>query len=356
VEKNISSDIAKNDRPILFEKLANKQLDQYEKNNFLRTKKKLILAGKSEIEATNEATMIARTSKLAFKKQYYACESRTLTPEIQLAAKKYTALTLAIGTSTAAYGFYGTNKDKLVEHKSEFFGKLSYEIVMNFLLSKISAGMASSAAGGFTKRYIDGNISSAKIGLIDTLVYSQYFGMSEDEARLKVEAITHDKDAMKDLQLLDGYIDKTGLIKKFQDGLVDNYRKILNSPQKELLLGAPSKKEIDNFSQLSKEDLEKPELKEKLVKAVLLEMNSGSLSGLLKSGDKGIDRWVNDRVWNATLGIPRGIAVGVGLLQVLCLGEKNPILSLGLATTIQFVNQLIGSELYYNLKKDLIGI
>jgi hypothetical protein len=107
----------------------------------------------------------------------------------------------------------------------------------------------------------------------------------------------------------------------------------------------------EKFSSFTPEELNKPEVKERFVKAVIIEMNSGSVDSLFATGDKGGDRWLNDRVWNAAA----GVVVGMGIFQVPCLGVNNPFMSLRVVGAMQFSNQLISADACCKFRKELIG-
>ncbi len=328
----------------------------YEKVKSKILKDKLVAEGKSEVVATKEAELMARDSRSNLQKRYYACQSKTITPELKLAAKRYTGFTIALGVGGSSFGYIKNNLDKLKENKTEFFGKLGYDIAISYVLSKLSAEIMKSPDGSILNRYITANSSSAQVGVIDALVYSKLYGVSEEDARIRVEKITHSKEAMAELKELDQYINKKNMIEEFKNNIIETYKKILSSQNKEVLIGSPPYNlEIENFSSLTIEDLNRPEIKEKLVKAVVLQLNSGGSSALLNTGDKGIDRWINDREWNAVVGIPKGIAVGMTIFQVLCLGADRPVLSLGVASGLQFANQFLSGDGYYKFRKEFIG-
>lgn len=315
-------------------------------------KKALMKNGLKEEDALIEATNLARLERAKLQKKYYSCMSKTITPELKTAGKRFAGFTMAMGVGGAAYGFTKNNLDIYENNKPEFFGKLSYDIAMAYFLSRLSAQIMKSPEGSLFQRYKMANVGAAKIGLIDSVVYSAIYGVSEEEARKKIEEIMISPDLQKELKILDGYINKENLVDKFAKNIIDGYKKILSSPNKadftEQVQG------IDNFSSLTLEDLEKPEIKEKLVRAVISKMNSGD-SAFLATGDKGADRWLSDRAWNAAIGIPKGILVGVGIFQVLCLGSDNPMLSYGVASGLQFTNQFLSGDAYYAFRKEFIG-
>jgi hypothetical protein len=318
-------------------------------------KYKYIAEGKSESTALREAESAAREGRGALQKKYYACQSQTENPELLTAAKRYLALTSALSIGGTSYGYYKNNKDKLVDRKMEFVTKLGYDLSMSYLMAKIGANIMNTPGSGVLQKYALANATSAGINVLDAITYAKFYGITEEEARIKVEEIMHSKEKTAELQKLDKFIDKEGLIEKFKDEIVSNYRKALKLKSKDEILGAPPYKTLgDKFSTLTESDLEKPEVKDKLVKAVYLQMNTGGLSEY-SSGNKGVDRWVFDRTWNATLGVPKGIAVGIATFQVLCLGSGSPVTSLGVATGMQFANQFLSGDLYYNTRKEAIG-
>lgn len=327
---------------------------EQKRQNVIKTR--LLKEGKTEVVASEEAEDFARKSRLALQQKFYACQSKTVTPEHILAAKRYTALALGSGLIGTTYGYTKTNGDKFNENKVQWFGKLGYDIAMTFFMTKLNAKILSSPSGSFAKRYVQSNVGSALTGTVDALVYSEIYGVSEAEARTKIDKILKDPEAQKELKIFDAYIEKTDLLNKFTDSVVSGFKKIINSPEKETLLGkAPYEMGEVKFSNLSNEDLDKPEIKEKLVQAALFQMNSGDPSAMLSSGDKGLDRWINDRAWGASVGTAKGIFVGMGIYQILCLGIDQPFASMGLAIGLQFANQLISGESYYQFRKKLIG-
>jgi hypothetical protein len=322
-------------------------------------KKKLIKSGIDEERATEQAAEQALLSRNKLQKRFYECQSKIPNPTSIQAAKRYTALTMVLGIGGTMSGYYNNNKELLKDQKVNFFGNLSYDIVVSYLLSKLNAKITKSPDGSFGKRFIEGNISGAKIGLLDSTIYSQMFSVSEEEARIKIEEILHSPESMKEFKILDAYIEKEGLVDKFKNHIVDSYKKVLNSKEykenNEILVSTKEHSEDDLFSHLKKEDLDRPENRDRLVNAIMEKMNSGSADAFLSTGDKGVDRWISDRAYYGTVGTSKNILMGLGLFQILCLGGESPVLSFGVATGLQFPHQMLSGEIYYKFRKWFIG-
>lgn len=342
---------------MFFSKVKEKALDRYEWIQKEKIASGLRKQGKSKEVAAQEAESMAKVSRQNLVKRHEQCRSKTVTPAQILTQKRYMGISLGLSFAGSTYGYSKANGDKLEENKLQWFSKLGYELVLEFLYTKLNVKTTGSQSSSLFKKYLGLNWGGAKIGAGDAVVYSGIYGANEEEARLRVDAILRDPEALKELRRLDAYIEKTNFVQLFENHLVETFRKIINSPEKEVILGKPPYDMGDRkFSSLSNEDLDRPEVKAALVRAALMQMNSGELGALLSTGDMGVDKWLSDRSWGAKLGVPRTMMVGALIYLVLCMGSEYPVRSLGLAAGIQFLNQILTGPYYYDDRKKTIGL
>lgn len=329
----------------------------YEKYKEKSFKNNLIKAGRTEEQAIEASKVMARQSRASLQKRFYSCQSKTMTPDHKTAAKRYMGISLALGIGGTTYGSYKNNTEKFENDKAEWFSKLGYDIAITYIMTKINAKfVGATGTQSMGVKYLQGNVNLAMVGTLDAVVYSKLYGVSEEEAVRRLEEIKNSPSAQKELKVLEAYIDKNNVADKFSDKMIEDYKTILDSPSKEEIIGkAPYVIGDEVFTNLTPADLDKPEIKEKLVHALLRQLNSGENGPLISSGDKGADRWINDRIWNAAIGIPKGLIVGMGIYQVLCLGIDKPFASLGVVTGIQFINQFASGDAYYKFRKEMIG-
>lgn len=132
--------------------------------------------------------------------------------------------------------------------------------------------------------------------------------------------------------------------------------KLRNYPDQSSFLEAPIYAATGKkFSELTPQELNQPETQNKLLQAMYTHLNSGDLEAIISTGDKGADRWINDRVWNAAIGVPKSMIVNRTILNFICLAGDQPLLGYSVATTLQFANQFLSSDAYYAFRKKFIG-
>ena len=312
--------------------------------------------GQSAEAAEKNAIALAREQRAAFQKKYYSCQSKTITPEHMQAAQRYVGISMALGIGGTTYGHYKANKDLYDESKEQWYAKLGYDITMSILMTKVSSKFIKNNSKGLGSRYIQANLESSMVGGIDAVVYSKLYGVTVEDATLRLEAIKNSPELQKELKALDAFFEQKNVYQLFKSNTVENYKQALNSAKHEEILGKPPYKIGEQeFASLTAADLDNPQIQDALMEALIIQMNSGTDNPLIVTGDKGQDRYINDRVWNAAIGIPKGMVVSYSVYQVLCLGADKPFASLGLASAIQFANQFTFSPLYYEFRKKFIG-
>lgn len=312
--------------------------------------------GRTPAQAKVESFQMAAQSRAAMQKRYYSCQSKTITPEHKTAAKRYLGLSTSIGIAGTVNGNYSANKDKFENNKLDWFGKLGYDIAIVMIMSKINAKMVKASPDGIAKRYLSANANFAVVGGLDAVVYSRLYGVTEKEAEVKLEQIKNSPEAMKELKVLEKYLDKNDFAGKFEEKMVLDFKNILSSPKKEEMLGKPPYKiGSEEFPGLTPKDLDNPAIKQKVLHALIREMNSGAGNPIISTGDLGLDRWSNDRAWNAAIGVPKGMVTGMIMYQILCMGADRPFASLGVATGFQFINQFMSGSAYYQFRREMIG-
>lgn len=329
----------------------------YENFKAQSIKKDLLKAGKSEEEAIEASKVMARENRANLQKRFYSCQSKKVTPDHEKAAKRYMGISLALGIGGTVYGNYSNNTQKFENDKTEWFSKLGYDIAMTLIMTKINAKFVkNTGTESLASRYVTSNTNTFVVAGIDATVYSRLYGVSEAEAVTRLEQIKNSPTAMQELKVLNAYLEKNKVAESFEDKMINDYKKILGSKEKETILGAaPYQIGGETFSDLTPADLDKPAVREKLVHALVTQLNSGENGPLISTGDLGADRWVNDRVWNAAIGVPKSLVIGAGIYQILCLGIDRPFASLGAVTGIQFANQFVSGDAYYKLRKEMIG-
>lgn len=338
-------------------KTKKSSFDSYEWGLKWKFKSDLKKQGKSDAVAAQEAENLAKVSRQSFQRKYEQCHAKKANSLQIETMKRFMGISLGLSFAGDIHGYYKANGDNFENNKLKWFSLLAYDLTMEFLFTRFNVKAIGSQSDSAFKKYIGVNIGDAKIGAGDAVIYTGIYGANEEQARLKISEVLSDPEARKELKILDAYIKKTNFVKLFEDHIVGVFRKIINSPDKENLLGKPPYDMGDRlFSNLTNEDLNSPEIRKALVRAALIQMNSGKLGALLSTGDKGLDRWSSDRLWSAGIGVPKGMATGLVIFQVLCLGMDYPVGSLGLASGIQFMNQYLSGENYYKFRMWMVGL
>jgi hypothetical protein len=233
---------------------------------------------------------------------------------------------------------------------------LGYELSMAFIMSKIGARIMSNPTGGLTKRYLQSNAQSSVVGVIDAAIFANMYSLSDEEAQERIERIKNSPAKVQALRDLERYMDREGVVQKIENSIMAQFRHSLRAPEtREYFLeeGAP----IGDGSvtgPLHLSDLDDPEKEARIRRAIMMDFYNEQ-KGAYGTGSVLTDKFSFDRVYNASLGIPRAMAAGYLTYAALCRNADNPIKGLTQAFAIQAINQGFGGYYYYHFRKDFVG-
>jgi hypothetical protein len=325
----------------LKEKLQNKLFNKYNK-----TMPKEQALTKSNKEASKRASHVLETR--------LGCRSRTISKQHIKAGETFSKVSISLGVAGTGIGYSLANFNEVKD--LDWYSKLGYEVTMAYFLSKLGANIMKSPSTSLLGKYLKGNANSAVLSIIDVGIYGQIFGLSENVAKDSINRLKLNPEKQKALDQLNKYMDDKNIVEAFHDGIVNNYKNFILSSDKYADLG----KGIDRVgdlqfnSPLTIEDLENPEIKQKIINATIAEMYNKE-RGWLDFGSKPMDRFMYDRGWNAAIGVPKAMALAIPMYYSLCMSSAYPVKGITAAVGIQTINQLWSGTAYYKNRENLIN-
>ncbi|MBT5095404.1 MAG: hypothetical protein HOM21_14235 [Halobacteriovoraceae bacterium] len=302
-------------------------------------------------DATKKAREVAQNMTRKYERLTLGCRSPRWTPERKAAGTSFKKFVLGIGAASSAGAYTYQNWDRDIDGK--WVGKLGYELtmgaVLGAMLSKITANPENTAVTMALKRYFASRILSG----VDMVAYSSLFGISVAEGRARLEAILKDPAKKEELKKLQKYIDKKKLYQRMMESVKENARPMLGKIGIDMDPRIKVVSDVD-WNNLTDADLERKEVQEALVAAVLLQMYDQNAGKIIKTGSTGSDRWAFNASYAAVM-LPRDTLVTLYIYRTLCMGAMNPKMALMKAIGVYTVNRLIGDQLYFWIRRQAIN-
>jgi hypothetical protein len=285
----------------------------------------------SKKEIIKSAKKEALISRKEFENLSYACHAKVKTSANSLASKRFQKFALVVTPISTASMFTFANREDLKEALSEednekiadWSKRLGYEIVLMSALNMVLSKIMSEPTGSYFSKVWKGAASDISMISADSVIYEKVFAASDVELQNRFENIKNSPEYKKMLNDLELIVSKENTYKQYKNALFSSVKNVIG------LETNNSKLKID-LSKLTKEELDKPEVKNDVLKAITMQMyeedrgeKDDALSTLIHTGTKGEDRLF---FFMEVAPIYHSINVGIGALiyNTICMGKNNP--------------------------------
>jgi hypothetical protein len=281
----------------------------------------------------------------------YACRSAKPTGTTKRAAKATSGFFMATGlaATTGTYAYANWDKDK---EEAQWYGKLGHDLIWKMIFQFGYNAIMTDPAASLLKKTISLHVFYTPADAIEAGMYDLEFGednsfIDEEYERLKKELIANDPSFAKKYNDLVSYLGKDYLAEQLKDFFKAVVSGEVELPQNEV-------DEILSAEDLTLENMEDEELKEKLLEAISIKLYDQN-SGKVKLGSHFLDRYAFVRSYDV-MDVPRSLLVGLWIYRTMCMGGNNMRLALIKASTIYVLDQVIGKYIYYQVRRDLINM
>ena len=278
-----------------------------------------------------------------------SCRARNMNPSHKRGISLFGKITTGMTGLSIVSGFSNTNWH--LPKDTEWFGRLGYELVYAMMYTKIMVKVMKNPSSNMLKRYAQFNAGATLVAGVDAGIYSQFFDINEDDARDTLNRIKNSPQNKKDLEKLSQYLDKTNFVEAFKKSVANNFKNMIKHRQK-----SSDKIEeglIEGLENLTEKDLDDPRVQDRLLEGVMAQYYD-SKRGYFNLG-MGTDRFSFNRLWSASMGIPKDIALALPLYYSLCMTAIYPVGGMMAAAGIQTLNQFATYDLYYRGRSKMIN-
>jgi hypothetical protein len=309
-----------------------KKADTYEANELLKITKKLLDSPESSSNASIErkAHQLAKEKRISFEKLSFGCGSFKLTPEHRMAASRFKNFAIVLGLGSTMTSYSLNNYDKPID--TNWASKLAFDIASTYFVVWVNIVIQTNPASTYTKKIIQSYLFKSGTDVPVTLAYSLLYNVSEKQAQARLNEVKADPDFENKVRELIAYFEENGLDKKF----ISEFEKIKNDDD------------------LTTSDLEDEKIKDMFLEGLTERAYNEEESGLIKTGDKGADRYVFHRLYNI-VAAPKSVLVDLLIYRTLCLGNSNPARAYALAVMIETANKVLFDNAYYFSRRQTIN-
>ncbi len=331
-----------------FKKFLNRQkkFTSFQKKAFQKevTKAKKEFPNASEDQVKRIARKAAKENTDHFKRLYRGCYTKGMTQEHKAGGKAFTYFTISIAAISSGAFYTYSNYDDPEFLTSEFFKKMSYEMVGDGLWAALASWIFKDPEGGFLAKSVKMYLADNVLIMADGLTWEQLFAEGEEDALKRIKELKNSPEFKEDMAELVNLLER----EKFMDKVSQKFGDLLV----QLKISEPDGLGID-WDGITKEDLEKPEVREALMKAALMEMYEEE-SGDLSLGTYGADRWG----YYSGLGIPfmfLDTIITTKIYHTMCMAPLNPKAAILKASLIFTAYSIFYDTIAYPMRKKLIG-
>ena len=279
-----------------------------------------------------------------------SCRSRSMNSSHMRGMKLFRDMSFALTGASALAGFSYSNWH--LPKDEEWFARLGYETVYVLMYTKALVMVMKNPSSSWLKRYGQYYLGSTIVEGIDVFLYSQFFNISEGDARDALSRIKNSPEQVAALRELSKYLDDSEFVERFKQSLAVKMKEVSGVLEKDS--GHDEEGLPEEFGDISAVDWDDPEVQNKLLEAVMLQYYD-STKGYLSLGSKEADRFAFNQVWGVAISVPRDIALALPFYYSLCLTSAWPVGGVMAALGIQTVNQFLGNGLYYYSREGMIN-
>jgi hypothetical protein len=311
---------------------SRQKFKKYENKKFEKFYKEL---EKTENTSGDELIQLARhkarEARESFEKLSYSCSAKVKTDDNALASARFQKFAMVVAPISTASMFTIANHEEFVdaynigdhEKMQTWVKKLGYEVVLMSGLNMILAKVMSEPTGTYFSKVWKGVLSDTAFISLDSLIYGKIFSASNEKLEQRFDQLKSDPEYHKMLAEMDVLLEKGNAYQEFKDKMFDQVRKVLP-------LGEKDSDSLIDLSEISKDDMEKPEVKNAILKAITIQMyeedkgvEEDALASLIHTGSKGEDRFF---FFMEVAPLYHSLNVGVAALiyNTICMGRDNP--------------------------------
>jgi len=283
----------------------------------------------NDLERQTEVLKALKT----YEKLSLSCRSKGQTLAKKQAAKNGTKFFLGVGLVSTSGSYFYNNWDK--EKNSKWYGNLGYDVVTASIFNYAFAKILGNNQSGFGATTIKSYATFAGLDFLSAEAYSHLFGVSESEAGERLNKILEQPQAKENLEKM--------LSELEAEDIDSDIQKMINEVSQQF--------EVSDLSTV----LELEELREKILEAISLDMYYQDSGEWIRTGDKGMDRYLFHRAYD-TIGTPKGIAVGMVIFNILCRDAANPKNALAKALSLYIADKVASDFIYYKLRRKAINL
>jgi len=334
-----------------FLKLKNQSENFYIKH-YQKNFDKLTITQKSDNtkKVIADAKIMSKQQKENYQNLLFACTSKMPNHFNSAAGKQFTYLLVGLQSTISAGAFFAFYEDKWDQEALMRIGwDIGVTIVVGSIIGRIQADYSDSILAKWYKSFFlytaEDSILYGDM-LLNGGIYGLLFGVDQDEAKERVEAILNDPQKSQDLEKLISTIKKNKIDEKLAKQMVEMSSQRLLEYQKNKV-----SQSANNDSILESEYEEQKAL---LIEAMSVELYNENAGELLRLGTPGWDRFVYHRYWDV-FGISRTVLVSALMLRSICMNNGQDFIhKYAAAMMIYMADNLITQPLYYGLRRELI--
>lgn len=322
-----------------------------------KEEKKITKRIASENPSMPKVELDARVSKEMeeYAKKYerlaYGCRSTKWTPERKAAAKSFKKFTIGIGLASSIGAYTYQNYDK--EFDGTWVGRLGYELAVGTMISLVASKIVSNPENTPIALALKRYFLSRGTGLVDMVAYGALFGISDEEAKERLDQILKDPNRKKEIENLRQYMDDKNLYQKYKDKFIEKLTEFKESgvevEGKDKITEPMSGKSVD-WDSLSAEDLQDEEIQDLLMTAILQQMYEEQKGDLIATGNAGSDRYAFHAAYGAVM-LPKDTFISLYIYNTLCMGSLNPKSAMIKAIGVFTLNRMIFDQVYYYIRR-----
>lgn len=293
-----------------------------------------------------------------YERLAYGCRSTKWTPERKAAAASFKKFTIGIGIASSIGAYTYQNHDREVDAK--WIGRLGYELVVGTMISMVASKIVSNPENTPITLSLKKYFLSRGTGLVDMFAYGALFGISDQEAKERLETMMKDPNRKAEIEKLRQYMDDKNLYQKFKDKFVEKVKQYKESSKDSgpqvgdgKILEPMSGKTVD-WDSLSAEDLEDEEIQNLLLTSITQQMYDEQKGDLIATGNAGSDRYAFHAAYGALL-LPKDTFVSLYIYNTLCMGALNPKAALIKAIGLFSLNRIVFDQIYYFSRRTSIN-
>ncbi len=292
-----------------------------------------------------------------YERLAYGCRSTKWTPERKAAGNTFKKFTIGIGLASSIGAYTYQNYDRDIDAK--WIGRLGYELTAGVLVGLVSSKIVSNPENSPVALALKKYFFSRGTGLVDMFAYGSLFGISNDDAKERLENIMKDPNRRAEIEKLRQFMDQKNLYQKFKESFIE---KVKNLKESGVAIEDKGDGNITeaisgntiNWDALTTEDLEDDEIQNLLLTSIVSQMYDEQKGDLIATGNVGSDRFTFHAAYGALL-LPKDTFVSLYIYNTLCMGAMNPRAALIKAVGIFSLNRIIFDQIYYFSRRTSIN-